>query len=55
MHSQKIVHRDIKPENMLFLNQDQKVVKLIDFGIATKFQDDVYLEERIGTPSYIAP
>lgn len=32
MHSQKIIHCDIKPENILFTNQDNKSIKVIDFG-----------------------
>ncbi len=55
MHNQKITHRDIKPENLLFENQEQKIVKLIDFSFARKIQEGEILEERIGTPGYISP
>jgi serine/threonine protein kinase len=36
LHSKGIVHRDLKPENML-LEEGSDVLKIIDFGIATKF------------------
>ena len=56
MHSQNIVHRDIKPQNILFEDVDQKVIKLIDFGIAKKKEfHSQYFEDRIGTPLYLAP
>jgi calcium-dependent protein kinase len=55
MHKLGIVHRDIKPENMLFQNEEQNIVKLIDFGIAKKIDGNNFLTDRIGTPHYIAP
>jgi serine/threonine protein kinase len=39
-HSQKIVHRDIKPENLMFLNKKSNNLKLIDFGLAIKWNQD---------------
>lgn len=39
LHSKGIVHRDIKPQNMLF-EQKTKLVKLIDFGISTKIEQN---------------
>ena len=45
MHLKGLVHRDLKPENMLFtkaINKNGAIadVKLIDFGLSTKFFDD---------------
>ena len=36
-HSQKITHRDIKPENIMFLTKKTLSLKLIDFGLAQKW------------------
>ena len=37
MHAQGICHADIKPENLLLTNE--KTLKLVDFGLATKAAD----------------
>ena len=42
MHSKNIMHRDLKPENILCddyagMHGDEIIVKLTDFGFATKF------------------
>ena len=45
MHLKDFVHRDLKPENILFtkaINKEGDLanVKLIDFGLSTKFSND---------------
>lgn len=53
-HKANIFHRDIKLENITFShigNGDYSVVKLIDFGFATKDKDD----RRIGSFHYLSP
>lgn len=56
IHGKGIVHRDLKPENILFENSTKSSnLKLIDFGIAIKREDNSKLTTRIGTPYYIAP
>ena len=37
MHENDVVHRDIKPENIMIEGTDTPVVKIIDFGTATRF------------------
>ena len=52
----RIVHRDLKPENIL-LTHGRKVVKLCDFGTATKLSSSrgSKASGRIGSLSYAAP
>ena len=52
-HSKRITHRDIKPENLI-LNQDRQV-KIIDFGFATCMKQGTKNRLYCGTPSYMAP
>ena len=60
-HDQGVIHRDIKPANCFVTKEDdQPVIKLVDFGIA-KINDSSDIEQItrtsqvLGTPSYIAP
>jgi len=58
MHELHVAHRDLKPENFLFLNSDRiekNTLKLIDFGLSTKFTDGQVLTTKAGTPYYVAP
>lgn len=52
-HENFVVHRDLKPENLL-INLDNQV-KIIDFGISTRFNKDEGLHRNIGTLAYQAP
>ena len=53
LHSQNITHRDIKIDNLLLdRNYD---LKLIDFGLSTKYRDDKLLDQPCGTVVYAAP
>jgi len=52
-HSKCIAHRDIKLENIL-LDED-KNVKLIDFGFSTCIPNHKKIRMFCGTPSYMAP
>ena len=61
-HSKGICHRDLKPENLL-LSEDQKVLKISDFGLGALFserQGDGEMETKMlrtqcGTPNYVSP
>ncbi|XP_053984226.1 serine/threonine-protein kinase PLK1-like isoform X3 [Hylaeus volcanicus] len=53
IHSQKVVHRDLKPGNMLL--SDRMIVKIGDFGLATRLGDQRRRVTICGTPNYIAP
>ena len=53
LHSQNITHRDIKIDNLLLdRNLD---LKLIDFGLSTRYRDDRLLNQPCGTVVYAAP
>jgi len=55
-HSNNIVHRDLKPENILLeQNKEFDQIKIIDFGTSLVFDETKKLDEKLGTPYYIAP
>ena len=55
-HSLGVVHRDLKPENVLFVDEGQTTLKLIDFGYAALHRPGVdKLRGLSGTPDYVAP
>ncbi|MEJ5166691.1 MAG: serine/threonine-protein kinase, partial [Thermoanaerobaculia bacterium] len=61
-HKKGVVHRDLKPENIFisFL-EDQKIVKILDFGIAKLLfpteETQVLTKTNtvVGTPQYLSP
>eukprot|EP00929_Paragymnodinium_shiwhaense_P047984 TRINITY_DN24327_c0_g1_i1.p1 TRINITY_DN24327_c0_g1~~TRINITY_DN24327_c0_g1_i1.p1 ORF type:complete len:855 (-),score=194.10 TRINITY_DN24327_c0_g1_i1:279-2843(-) len=53
IHRQNVVHRDLKPENLLL--DDQKNIKIVDFGLSNTFQDGQLLKTACGSPCYAAP
>lgn len=55
-HKNKIVHRDLKPENILYLNDSSDApLKIIDFGTSKTFMPNEIMNQKFGTPYYIAP
>ena len=58
LHENHIAHRDLKPENFLFQSKDaieKSILKIIDFGLSTKFEDGEVLTMKAGTPYYVSP
>ena len=51
VHENKIMHRDLKPENLLI--DEHRHLKLIDFGDAKEFTDEVYDYEFEYEPPYM--
>jgi eukaryotic-like serine/threonine-protein kinase len=57
IHDAGIVHRDLKPEN-LFLKRrddDEDLVKILDFGVAKVLESDPKTTAFVGTPLYMPP
>ena len=61
MHSKNIMHRDLKPENILCeeaaeMQGDEIIIKLTDFGFATKFDPEGEKHTlSLGSAMYMAP
>lgn len=55
-HQNKIVHRDLKPENILYESKrDDSPLKIIDFGTSKHYNPETKMNQKFGTPYYIAP
>lgn len=57
VHSKGLIHRDIKPSN-LWVDYDQKRVKILDFGLARNTEVASALSQPgvlIGTPAFMSP
>lgn len=55
-HELRIVHRDLKPENLLLLTEQQdSLLKVIDFGTSSRIRPMKHLSSAIGTLYYMAP
>ncbi len=46
MHERRVVHLDLKPENILCLTRAGNRVKIIDFGLARKYEPEKKLQVR---------
>ena len=56
LHRNDYVHRDLKPSNVVITDTDQlECCKLVDFGLAVKYQTRQGMDETCGTLVYQAP
>ncbi|XP_037894790.1 calcium/calmodulin-dependent protein kinase type II [Glossina fuscipes] len=55
IHRHNILHLDLKPENILCLTEGGNRIKIIDFGLARKYDPDKKLQILFGTPEFVAP
>jgi len=56
IHKMCFAHRDIKAENFMLSDISiQSNIKMIDFGMATKFKPNQMLTELCGSPHYLSP
>ncbi|XP_051732295.1 myosin light chain kinase 2, skeletal/cardiac muscle isoform X1 [Ctenopharyngodon idella] len=55
MHKMYILHLDLKPENILCVSRVTNKVKIIDFGLARKYQPREKLRVNFGTPEFLSP
>uniref|UniRef100_A0A8D8RG45 Myosin light chain kinase, smooth muscle n=2 Tax=Cacopsylla melanoneura TaxID=428564 RepID=A0A8D8RG45_9HEMI len=55
IHSKNVIHLDMKPENILCLTKTGNRIKIIDFGLARKFDPEKKLQVLFGTPEFVAP
>eukprot|EP00347_Sterkiella_histriomuscorum_P001554 403371590 len=53
LHRQAVIHRDIKGANILTTKDG--IVKLADFGVATKINESEKSNSAVGTPYWMAP
>lgn len=53
LHSQGILHLDLKPENVLCLTKAGNRIKIIDFGMARKYDPTKKLQVLFGTPEFV--
>lgn len=54
IHQMKILHRDIKLDNIL-LDASQTNIKICDFGVSKILKKNEIIDEKCGTPAYLAP
>jgi eukaryotic-like serine/threonine-protein kinase len=62
VHEQGLIHRDLKPDNIFLCEVgEQRITKIVDFGIAKSMRPDLVASMKtrtghmLGTPSYMSP
>lgn len=55
MHEKGVCHLDLSLENTMIFKMDTLWVKIIDFGVAKRFDKHFYNYERVGKIGYMAP
>jgi serine/threonine protein kinase len=54
LREHNLIHRDIKPKNILLTNEN-KILKIADFGFAKVIKESLMKEKICGSPLYMAP
>lgn len=55
LHLNNITHRDLKPENFLYESESADQIKICDFGMSIKSENNHRMRSIAGTPYYLAP
>ncbi|NWW05631.1 MYLK2 kinase, partial [Oreocharis arfaki] len=55
MHHMCVLHLDLKPENILCVTATGHMVKIIDFGLARRYNPSEKLKVNFGTPEFLSP
>ncbi|XP_061865423.1 myosin light chain kinase 2, skeletal/cardiac muscle [Colius striatus] len=55
MHHMNVLHLDLKPENILCVAATGHMVKIIDFGLARRYNPQEKLKVNFGTPEFLSP
>uniref|UniRef100_A0A8D2L5M4 Myosin light chain kinase 2 n=1 Tax=Varanus komodoensis TaxID=61221 RepID=A0A8D2L5M4_VARKO len=55
MHRMRVLHLDLKPENILCVTAKGHMVKIIDFGLARRYNPREKLKVNFGTPEFLSP
>ncbi|XP_039936043.1 myosin light chain kinase 2, skeletal/cardiac muscle [Hirundo rustica] len=55
MHHMCVLHLDLKPENILCVATTGHMVKIIDFGLARRYNPNEKLKVNFGTPEFLSP
>ena len=56
MYNNKIIHGDLKTPNLAInIKDEDKYIKIIDYGTCYYNMDNIYIEDVIGTDGYYAP
>ncbi|CAN8191208.1 unnamed protein product [Coccothraustes coccothraustes] len=55
MHHMGVLHLDLKPENILCVAATGHMVKIIDFGLARRYNPNEKLKVNFGTPEFLSP
>ncbi|XP_066441989.1 myosin light chain kinase 2, skeletal/cardiac muscle [Eleutherodactylus coqui] len=55
MHQMYVLHLDLKPENIVCVSPISHMVKIIDFGLARRYEPQNKLKVSFGTAEFLSP